>query len=337
MLDALQAEDIVRKDLCLDLGFIDPEVGITVQFAKSDLILAFVTGVISRRASTDTALGELADDRAAVVDLRDRDLRGPEHRDPIECDQGQQADDHAEADDEAEAGEPDPRFTAGGTAIGVGSDHDLDDFIALTQALAENFREGVNHEGEQKETASPEEERAKVAANPNYEIPEGLSNCEPDGMPTMMTMPYSLEFLITPGKIVINQEALMMVRRIYTDGRSLPAADEIDPNFYGYSVGHWEGDTLVVETIGTRAGQRLGEAGITNSENLKITEHIYLDAENKDLLHLDFTFEDSNVLEQPWHRTHTFRRDRTWDILEYVCAENDRHPLDEEGQTQADF
>jgi hypothetical protein len=180
-------------------------------------------------------------------------------------------------------------------------------------------------------------EKAKLAADPNYEVPEGLTNCEPDGMPTMMTMPYSLEFLFTPGKIVVNQEALMMVRRIYTDGRPLPSMDEIDPNFFGYSVGHWEGDKLIVETIGTKAGQRLGEAGITNSEELKITEEIYLDAENKDMLHLDFTFEDPNVLAQPWHRTHTFRRDRTWDILEYVCAENDRHPLDAEGQTQADF
>ncbi|MGV3591340.1 MAG: hypothetical protein ACO1PZ_06595 [Gammaproteobacteria bacterium] len=182
-----------------------------------------------------------------------------------------------------------------------------------------------------------EAERAKVAADPNYEIPEGMSNCEPDGMPTMMTMPYSLEFLFTPGKIVVNQEALMMVRRIYTDGRPLPSRDEIEPNYFGYSVGHWEGDTLVVETIGTKAGQRLGEAGITNSEELKITERIYLDPDNKDMLHLDFTFEDPNVLAQPWHRTHTFRRDRTWEILEYVCAENDRHPLDAEGQTQADF
>lgn len=182
-----------------------------------------------------------------------------------------------------------------------------------------------------------EAEKAKLAADPNYEVPEGLTNCEPDGMPTMMTMPYSLEFLFTPGKIVVNQEALMMVRRIYTDGRPLPSRDEIDPNFFGYSVGHWEGDTLVVETIGTKPGQRLGEAGITNSDELKITEHIYLDAENKDILHLDFTFEDPKVLAQPWHRTHTFRRDRTWDILEYVCAENDRHPLDAEGQTQADF
>jgi hypothetical protein len=182
-----------------------------------------------------------------------------------------------------------------------------------------------------------ESERAKVAANPFYEIPEGGSNCEPDGMPTMMTMPYSLEFLFTPGKIVINQEALMMVRHVFTDGRPLPSPDEIDPNYYGYSVGHWEGDTLVIETIGTKPGQRLGEAGITNSEELKITERIYLDPNNHDSLHLDFTFEDPQVLAQPWHRTHTFRRDRTWEILEYICDENDRHPVDEDGQTQPDF
>jgi hypothetical protein len=188
--------------------------------------------------------------------------------------------------------------------------------------------------GEYKVRWDAEQEKLKAG---NYEVPEGLSNCEPDGMPTMMTMPYSLEFLFTPGKIVVNQEALMMVRRIYTDGRPLPSLDEVDPNYFGYSVGHWEGDTLVVETIGTKAGQRLGEAGITNSDQLKITERIYLDKDNKDMLHLDFTFEDPNVLAQPWHRTHTFRRDRTWEILEYVCAENDRHPLDADGQTQADF
>jgi hypothetical protein len=180
-------------------------------------------------------------------------------------------------------------------------------------------------------------EQAKVQANPFYEIPESRSNCEPDGMPSMMTMPYSLEFLFTPGKIVINQEALMMVRRIYTDGRPLPARDELDPNYFGYSVGHWEDGTLVVTTIGTKPGQRLGEPGITNSDELTITERIYLDAENPDLMHVDFTFEDPKVLARPWQRQHTFRRDRTWDILEYICDENDRHPLDAEGQTQADF
>lgn len=182
-----------------------------------------------------------------------------------------------------------------------------------------------------------EEERAKVAANPQYEIPERSSNCEPAGMPTMMTMPYSLEFLFTPGKIVVNQEAHMMVRHIFTDGRPLPTEDEIDPNYFGYSVGRWEGETLVVDTVGTREGQRLGEQGITNSDKLRINERIYLDKDNRNLLHLDYTFTDPEVLSQPWHRNHTFRRDRTWEILEYVCDENNRHPLDANGQTSAAF
>jgi hypothetical protein len=182
-----------------------------------------------------------------------------------------------------------------------------------------------------------EEERAKVAANPQYEIPEKTSNCEPPGMPTMMTMPYSLEFVFSPGKILVNQEAEMMVRRIFTDGRPLPKEDDIDPNYFGYSVGRWEGETLVVDTVGTRAGQRLGEQGITNSDKLRINERIYLDKDNRNLLHVDFTFTDPEVLAQPWHRLHTFRRDRTWEILEYVCDENDRHPVDANGQTHAAF
>jgi hypothetical protein len=182
-----------------------------------------------------------------------------------------------------------------------------------------------------------EVERAKVAANPQYEIPEKSNNCEPPGMPTMMTMPYSLEFVFAPGKIVVNQEAEMMVRHVFTDGRPLPAKEEIDPNYFGYSVGHWEGDTLVVDTVGTRAGQRLGEPGITNSDKLSINERIYLDQDNTNLLHLDYTFTDPDVLAQPWHRTHIFRRDRTWEILEYVCDENNRHPVDAQGQTHAVF
>jgi hypothetical protein len=174
---------------------------------------------------------------------------------------------------------------------------------------------------------------AAVEADPGYEQPERLSNCEPVGMPYMMTMPYSLEFLVTPGKITVMQEALMQVRRIFLDGRALPRNP--DPTYFGYSVGRWEGNTLVVETVGTKPGQRLGIRGITNGPNLKITERIYLDAENPDLLHLDFTYEDPDALEEPWQQTHTFRRDEEWEMLEYICAENDRHPVNAQGATEA--
>jgi hypothetical protein len=180
-----------------------------------------------------------------------------------------------------------------------------------------------------------EGELAKVAADPTYEIPEGPNNCEPPGMPYFMTMPYSIEFLFTPGKITAMQEAHMMVRRIFTDGRPFP--EEPESSYFGDSRGHWEGDTLVVETRNTRPGQRLGIAGIYNSDALVIHERLYLDKENPDILHLDFTYEDPNVLAEPWNMSHTFRRDRTWEMLEYICDENDRHPVDSSGQTQADF
>jgi hypothetical protein len=172
---------------------------------------------------------------------------------------------------------------------------------------------------------------ALAEEDPSFEIMDRHSNCEPPGMPYMMTMPYSLEFLFTPGKIVVIQEAHMMVRRIFTDGRPLPETP--DPTYFGDSVGHWEGDTLVVETIGTRPGQRLGRLGIVNSEDLRIVERIYLDEDNPNVMHLEFTFEDPNVLEEPWQQNYRFRRDRTWEILEYICEQNDRHPIGDDGRT----
>ena len=175
--------------------------------------------------------------------------------------------------------------------------------------------------------------QAQLKANPRYEVPETSDNCEPDGMPSLMTFPYNLEFLITPGKVTVIQEALMQVRRIFTDGRPLPRRDQLDPNYFGYSVGRWEGETLVVTTIGTRPGQRLGIAGITNSDQLTITERIYLDPKDRDLLHLEFTFEDPKVLAAPWRRTHMFRRDRSWEQIEYICVQNNRHLIDDKGQT----
>lgn len=180
---------------------------------------------------------------------------------------------------------------------------------------------------------------ARLAADPNYEVPETADNCEPDGFPYIMNFPYSVEFLFTPGKITVIQEALMQVRRIFTDGRPMPDRATLDPNYFGYSRGHWEGEpsaggqTLVVTTIGTQAGQRLGRAGIANSDMLTTTERIWLDPDDKDLLHLEFTFEDPKVLAEPWTLAYTYRRDRTWEQIEYICAQNNRHLLDAEGQT----
>src|ERR1044071_8161219 len=74
------------------------------------------------------------------------------------------------------------------------------------------------------------------------------ANCVPPGLPRIMSQPYPIEFLFAPGKVVMLIEAYMQFRHVYTDGRKHP--DDPDPSFMGHSIGHWEGDTLVVDSVG---------------------------------------------------------------------------------------
>jgi hypothetical protein len=163
-------------------------------------------------------------------------------------------------------------------------------------------------------------------------VPRRASNCAPPGMPTVMTQPYSLEFLFTPGRVTIIQEAYMQVRRVFTDGRALPEAP--DPAFNGHSVGRWDGDTLVIETIGIDESVPLVRGGVWHGPDLRITERIFLDEADRDLLHLEVTLEDPDALAEPWHTRASFRRSREWDQIEFICAENDRNPVDADGNTQ---
>src|ERR1700691_2331579 len=87
-------------------------------------------------------------------------------------------------------------------------------------------------------------------------------------MPAIMSQPYPIEVLMPPGLVTIVLKASTQVLHIYTDGRPLP--DDPDPSFDGTSIGRWEGDTLVVETVGFEPVPR----GITfpYSEKMKIVE-----------------------------------------------------------------
>lgn len=158
------------------------------------------------------------------------------------------------------------------------------------------------------------------------------SACEPPGMPGIMTQPYNIEFLFTPGRVTVVQEAYMQIRRIFTDGRPLP--EDPDPTYNGTSIGRWEGDTLVVTTTGLRDGQVMGRWGITYSDKVKLTERIRLDPQNKDRLIVENTFEDPVALAAPWHSTYIFTRQRALDQIEFVCAQNDRNPIDANGDVQ---
>jgi len=153
------------------------------------------------------------------------------------------------------------------------------------------------------------------------------ANCLPPGLPGIMGQPYPMEFLLTPGQVTIVIEAYNQIRHIYTDGRPLP--EDPDPTFYGTSVGHWEGDTLVAETVGFADVPR----GLTfpYSDKMKIVERFRLTA--PDTMSIETTIVDPEALTAPYSMgSRTLTRHRNWTIAEYICEENNRNYVDANGK-----
>jgi len=156
-----------------------------------------------------------------------------------------------------------------------------------------------------------------------------MANCVPPGLPGIMLQPYPIEFLYTPGMVTIVIEAFSQVRHIYTDGRKHPA--DPDPTYNGNSIGRWEGDTLVVDTVGFTPDTPLGmNMGMRHSSKMHIVERFRLLDPNK--LDLVMTIEDPEALAEPWVRKAVFARHRDWTIDEYVCQQNNRNSLDPSGK-----
>jgi hypothetical protein len=175
---------------------------------------------------------------------------------------------------------------------------------------------------------TPQYEAMRVAAANRVQAEDNeTANCLPPGMPGIMGQPYPMEFLLTPGKVTIVIEAYTQVRHIYTDGRALP--DEPDPKFFGTSVGHWEGDTLVVETVGFNDVVQLAR-GVPHSDRMKIVERFRLT--DPDTMSIETTISDPVALTAPYTTTSSLRRHRDWTISEYVCEENNRNYVDSSGK-----
>jgi len=170
------------------------------------------------------------------------------------------------------------------------------------------------------------EHEAVLAARQAEGQPPGddYVKCLPDGMPAMMQGMFPMEVFQRPEQINITQEAFNQTRRI-TIGGTLPKWDEVDPTFYGTSVAHWDGDTLVIETTGIK--QNVKFRWVPHSESMKVTERMSLLA--PDILRDEITVEDE-YLERPWVYSYTFRRMPGYKLLEYVCEDN-RDYVDENG------
>ena len=153
------------------------------------------------------------------------------------------------------------------------------------------------------------------------------ANCIPPGMPRIMSWPYPIQVLVTPGEVTLVLEGDMQVRHIHTDGRDHPA--DPDLTFNGDSIGHWEGDTLVVDTVGL-APQAAIAQGVTHSRNEHIVERFRLADPN--LLEVKTRVEDPGVLAKPWEFAARYVRHPDWSIAEYICEQNNRNSVDANGK-----
>jgi len=154
-------------------------------------------------------------------------------------------------------------------------------------------------------------------------IEQGLDpnvHCMPRDAPRIWTDDYYKRVFEVPGRVIILTERNMQYRQIFTDGRPLPK--DPNPTWNGYSVGHWEGDTLVVETIGFRDDLWLDAAGNPLTEQAKMTEHIR--RPNFGTLEVEITIDDPKAYTAPW--TVKINQPLVLDseLIDYYCLENER-------------
>jgi hypothetical protein len=153
----------------------------------------------------------------------------------------------------------------------------------------------------------------------NKESPS--TRCFPQGIPRGELDNYlPFKIIQTPGVIAILYEESNTYRQIYTDGRQLPVDQQ--PTFMGYSVGHWEGDTLVVDASGFNDQGWLDATGHPQSELLRIRERFH----RRDFGHMDLelTIDDPKMYIRPFTVKATEVLIPDSDVLEYVCTENEK-------------
>lgn len=141
------------------------------------------------------------------------------------------------------------------------------------------------------------------------------------GMPKLLVLPYPYKIVQNvPGLMLMLYEGFTTYRQIFTDGRELPKDPQ--PSWLGYSVGHWDGDTFVVETIGVNERTWLDNAGRPHSGEMRLTERYH----RRDFGHMEMrlTLDDPRAYTKPW----TVNEDAVLlpdtDLLEYICSEDNK-------------
>ena len=144
--------------------------------------------------------------------------------------------------------------------------------------------------------------------------------CLPDGVPHADLLPEPFKVIQTPGEVLILYEVETIFRQIFTDGRKLPG--DPSPTWLGYSVGRWEGDTFIVDTVGFNDLSWLDARGHGHSEDMRVEERFR--RRDYGQLELTITITDPKVFTKPVTFSVVEKLLPDTDVFEHICAENEK-------------
>lgn len=156
------------------------------------------------------------------------------------------------------------------------------------------------------------------SSNPSTDLSDPIYSCFPPGVPRIYLLNFPLQIVQIPGQVIMLFEFDHFVRRIYTDGR--PHDKDAGPLWMGDSVGRWEGDTLIADTVSFNDKSTLDREGYPHSDAMHLVEHIRrIDHEN---MVINLTVDDPKAFTKPWSAELNFRLRPDWKIMEHVCEDN---------------
>jgi hypothetical protein len=151
-------------------------------------------------------------------------------------------------------------------------------------------------------------------------------HCDPDGPPKLLNLPNPFEIVQIPGRVFMFFELGHIWRTIWTDGRPLPK--DPDPTWLGYSVGRWEADTFVVETIGLNDKQWDDSFGNPRSEQTRLTERYR--RLNHDTLEMQIIIDDPKAYTKVWVSPPKLHKlEPAWEIAEWFCVPEEDQAYDQ--------
>ena len=162
-------------------------------------------------------------------------------------------------------------------------------------------------------------------------IGDAPTRCYPHGVPRIVASPYPIQIVQTPGLLTILHEVGHNIRYVHMDQEH---PKDVKRSFLGHSVGHWEGDTLVVDTVGFNDRTRIDEEGITHSLQLHVIER-YRKINDGQVLEDIITIDDPTNFSKPWQARRNFDWRPDLRLSEYICEENNRNVPNEQGFTTA--